>query len=615
MLPLVPKARARSNGAHASNGQSPLCAAAIANIHTPPPLSEDGLRRVWTALSYIGSENRDDWLRVGGALHDITSWPEETRRAFFELWSVLLDGSDPKKFDPAEQQTTWESYSRSYDGPPTTLGTIIHWAKENGWDGRTLKPLPGELLRFFAAIDDAPAQDKPGDASLSDAEVDAEIARLADLPVAQYERERKPTADGLGLRLSVLDRLVDQLRPDDTDHADGQGRTLKLVEPEPWPTAVDGAQLVCELAKAVLRYVVLPQEAAATIALWVLHAYVYELFTVTPRLCITAPEKRCGKTTLLDVIERLVPRALPAVNITAAAVFRTIEFARPTLVIDEADNLFGRSSGNSSDQSRELLAILNSGHRKGGQTIRNVPLGDGYEARAFSTFCPLVLALIGKLPSTLEDRSIAVELQRRLAGEPVERLRIDRTDDLHRLARQARRWTDDNRSRLAECDPELPPELFNRVADNWRPLIAIADVVGGYWPRAARLVAVQSVTRSEDDALRIMLLSDIRTIFVELNVDRLLSDQIIEGLKAKETRPWADFRRGQPINPKQLASLLRPFKIEPDPNPFEVEEARSMVEGRRPQGPGKSQLRRGRGYYRATFEDAFARYLPPLKTD
>ena len=249
-LPLVRKPAApRGNGAHASNGQSPLCAAAIANIHTPPPLSKDGLRRVWTALSYIGSENRDDWLRVGGALHDITSWPEKIRRAFFDLWSVLLDGSEPKKFDPATQQTTWESYGRSYDGPPTTLGTIIHWAKENGWNGRTLKRLPDELLRFFAAIDDAPAQDKPGDASLSDAEVDAEIARLADLPVAQYERERKPAAERLSLRVSVLDKLVDQLRPDDTDHADGQGRTLKLVEPEPWPTAVDGAQLVCELAK------------------------------------------------------------------------------------------------------------------------------------------------------------------------------------------------------------------------------------------------------------------------------------------------------------------------------------------------------------------------------
>jgi hypothetical protein len=37
---------------------------------------------------------------------------------------------------------------------------------------------------------------------------------------------------------------------------------------------------------------------------------------------------------------------LPAEGDAPAALFRTVETARPTLIVDEVDNLFGRSSGN-----------------------------------------------------------------------------------------------------------------------------------------------------------------------------------------------------------------------------------------------------------------------------
>ncbi len=38
---------------------------------------------------------------------------------------------------------------------------------------------------------------------------------------------------------------------------------------------------------------------------------------------------------------------------------------------------------------------------------------------------------------------------------------------------------------LQACDPPMPPGAYNRVADNWRPLFAIAHVAGGDWPRRA----------------------------------------------------------------------------------------------------------------------------------
>jgi hypothetical protein len=49
------------------------------------------------------------------------------------------------------------------------------------------------------------------------------------------------------------------------------------METEPWGEAVDGKALLDELAGLVRRYVVLPRWGAETLALWVLHAYAFEL--------------------------------------------------------------------------------------------------------------------------------------------------------------------------------------------------------------------------------------------------------------------------------------------------------------------------------------------------
>ena len=103
-----------------------------------------------------------------------------------------------------------------------------------------------------------------------------------------------------------------------------------MPEPEAWPEPVNGAALVTELTAAIRKYVVLTESDALAVALWVLHSYCFDAFPCTPRLAITAPEKRCGKTTLLDVIALLVPKALATANISAAALFRTVEVARPT---------------------------------------------------------------------------------------------------------------------------------------------------------------------------------------------------------------------------------------------------------------------------------------------
>src|SRR5262245_37249608 len=342
----------------------------------------------------------------------------------------------------------------------------------------------------------------------STSDIDAEIKRLAQLSAVQYERERKTAADRLGIRAAILDKLVQAERPEDESK---QGRAVSFPEPERWPNEVDGAILLDSIAEAIRTYVVLLDHSCDAAALWALHPYLLGSFLVSPRLAITSPVKGCGKTTLLDVLARIVLKPLPTANVTSSAIFRVVESHRPTLMIDEADTFLRDND--------ELRGVINSGHRKGGAVLRTA--GDDYEPRAFGTFSACAIALIGKLPDTLHDRSIVIDLKRRLPIETIRPFRSDRADQLDLLARQAARWSKDNASRIAEADPFMPPGIHNREADNWRPLLAIADAGGGEWPERARKAVEQAHAAAEDESRIAVLLGDIKTIFGDKASDRL----------------------------------------------------------------------------------------------
>jgi putative DNA primase/helicase len=159
------------------------------------------------------------------------------------------------------------------------------------------------------------------------ADTQAEIKRLSKFTLIDFEKERKPAAKRLGIRTSVLDKAVKQERPN--EEPAGGGRPLELPDPEPWPGDVSGAELLDWIVDAIRRYVVVSETDAFTIALWVVHTHCFELFIISPRLTISSPERRCGKTTLMDVMGPLVARALSTINISGPALFRTVEKIYP----------------------------------------------------------------------------------------------------------------------------------------------------------------------------------------------------------------------------------------------------------------------------------------------
>jgi putative DNA primase/helicase len=269
-----------------------------------------------------------------------------------------------------------------------------------------------------------------GDHATSDAEdLDVTVRRLAELSPIEYDRVRQVEADALGVRVATLDLEVEKLRRTlnaggAQQGSEGSGEAVLFPELEPWTEPVDGAELLKDVAVTCRRYVVLPKHADTAIALWVVftHAIGSGGYRADSGAHV-APEKRCGKSTVLALLGRLVPRSLPAVNISGPCLFRAVEAWSPTLLIDEADSFLRNSE--------ELRGILNSGHTRDlAFVIRNVAVGDDYEPRRFKTWGAKAIALIGKLPDTLADRSIEISLKRKLPGEPTERLRHARSSNV-----------------------------------------------------------------------------------------------------------------------------------------------------------------------------------------
>ena len=405
---------------------------------------------------------------------------------------------------------------------------------------------------------------------------DEVVARLATAPLLEYDRVREAEAKRLGVRVSILDRLVASERGDE-DEADEVA--IMFPEVEPWPEPVDGAALLDDVVSVFERHMVLPPCAAVAVALWVTHSHTIDTAAISPILAITSPSPECGKTTLLTLLGTLVPKALHASNITAPTVFRAVEKWQPTLLIDEADTFLRNSD--------DLRGILNSGHNRAAAYVLRTQ-GDEYEPRQFRTWSPKAIALIGKLPPTLGSRSLHIELRRKGAGELRDPVRGDRLQHLAPLHRRLVRFARDHELKLHVADPDLPVNLSGRRADNWRHLIAIADAAGGEWPARARQASETLSASDLGETAGIMLLSDVRDIF-GVQDGKITSSDLAESLGRMETRPWPEWK-GKPITTRQVAKLLEPFAVSP---------STIRIEGTT-----------AKGYRTEQFEDAFTRYLP-----
>jgi hypothetical protein len=343
-----------------------------------------------------------------------------------------------------------------------------------------------------------------------------------------------------------------------------------------------GAELLDDLLATVKRYVAFPDEhAAVAVALWITATHAVTAFQHAPRLVLNSPEKRCGKSRALDIIAGTCHSKLVSVNATVAAIFRSIGADPPTLIIDEADTLFGTKRA--AEQNEDLRALLNAGHQRGRPALRCVgPLQIPTE---FPTFAMAALAGIGAMPDTITDRAINITMRRRTNTEKVSQFRSRRDDPvLEALRDRLAAWATEQLALLTAAEPAMPVE--DRAADTWEPLIAVAEAAGGQWPQLARSACVALVDGAddadEDGSLSTKLLVDIKAVFTDRGVPFLSSADLVTALRAIEESPWNDYE----FNARKLAQRVRQFGIK----------------------PGRDTTGRARGYSLESLTDAFTRY-------
>lgn len=314
---------------------------------------------------------------------------------------------------------------------------------------------------------------------------------------------------------------------------------------------------------------------ADLLTLWVLHTHLFGAAEMTPYILVTAPTPAAGKSRILDVASVVAARPQYVVDPTPAALYRMIDELRPTLLIDETDELH---------KTPGLTQVLNAGYRRYGGTVRR-------SQHEFVVFCPKMMAGIAgrRLPlmgATL-SRCIEVPMRKRL-DEPIARW-------IHRVARaetealraELTAWAEQVEWALMEMTPAPLPDLSDRQYEIWEPLAAIAALLGRDWPlRVFNAAAVLSrrIVRQPDEGTQII--ADLHDVWSQIQGEKAHSATLAAMRNQLEGR-----RYFAPLSAHELSRRLGAFDIHPQANAFRI--------------GGKN----GRGFLRSAFDDAFARYL------
>jgi hypothetical protein len=213
------------------------------------------------------------------------------------------------------------------------------------------------------------------------------------------------------------------------------------------------------------------------------------------------------------------------------------------------------------------------------------------EVKEFDVFAPVAVAMINRPPPTLLSRSIEIRMQRKRPLQKTANFRGDRADPvLFEIQRKFARVAADTAAALRLADPNMDG-LFNRDADNWRPIFALVELAGGEWIRGVRELARAAVASKDEESTKEQLLADLLLAFQTKNTDRLSSEDAIEYLTGLDERPWPEWKNGKPLSKAGLARLLSTFRI--------LSGTIRLVDGRTL-----------KGYKREDFKEAFEQYLP-----
>jgi hypothetical protein len=318
----------------------------------------------------------------------------------------------------------------------------------------------------------------------------------------------------------------------------------------------DVAALLDQTESFVRRYVVLDEAQYVVVTLWVAHTHAIEATSTTAYLHVTSAEAESGKSRLLECLEPLVPKPMYAASMTPAVLYRAVQKLRPTLLVDEADNLLGDK-----EARRELVGLLNAGYRRGALAYR-IGGGNRDELHSFETFCAKAIAGLDDLVATLQSRCLRIEMQRRRADELVQDFF---RDEAHAEAAPIRHGlaacVEQHVERLRATKPERLG-VRDRLEEACRLLLAIAELAGERWQTRARdaLRELAGAGTGGGMSERTQLLADIRDVFATAgDPAELTTAQLLEGLLAIDESPW----RAAHLRDEDGSCVRHPSKPQP----------------------------------------------------
>jgi Protein of unknown function (DUF3631)/Bifunctional DNA primase/polymerase, N-terminal len=413
------------------------------------------------------------------------------------------------------------------------------------------------------------------------------VAHVQMLSKMGYEQRRKKIADKTALRTSYFDSEYEKATNQTSESDEVSGVAALISDIRPWGEPVNLVEVLEETESVFRQYIHFKRpEDSTTAALWVGQTYTAEHQSEFPYLGARSPVEGCGKTRVLDLLVGMSYRTLKAGNLTAASAFRVMDSLHPCLIIDEVDTFIHIQP--------EFVGILNMGHTKEGGYVLRV-LGENHDQLTpFAVWGPKAYGMIGTAPATFASRSIPIILERAAKGDGL--TQFPKTPNgkealklrLRTIASKWKRWADDNSQAIANWEPDMS-EFENRAADNWYPLMRIAEMAG--WAEKALKAAHVVDPYAKQDTARLML-RDIQNIFHTRKEPTITPGTLVSDLLAQATG-WDEMGRlDKPLTGKKLADMLADFGI-------------------------RSHSGSQRLYHLDDFREVFSRYLtdPPQDTE
>ena len=261
-------------------------------------------------------------------------------------------------------------------------------------------------------------------------------------------------------------------------------------------TASTGSQgrVLAEVRDWFARFVCTVDESDLDLlTLWAAHTHLCVETYTSPRLVLDSPVPGSGKTTVLEHLERLCLSPVQMASVSSPAMLaRLLDAGMRSILIDEAD----RSLNPKKDGVEDLLAVLNSGYKRGATRPVLTPTKDGWRVSEMPTYSPVAMAGNNPdLPDDTKSRCIRVLLMPDVDGTAEESDWEWIDEEARDLGKHLATWADAVRDEVRANRPDLPEGVKGRARERWAPLKRVAAAAGGRWPAVVDELATRDVER------------------------------------------------------------------------------------------------------------------------